>query len=46
MVKQGRPVQVPEGTEVQEVPPALFSQERKILAAARIDDYEATSAAL
>ena len=45
-VNQGRPVQVPEGTEVQEVPQALFSQERKILAAARIDDYEATAVAL
>ena len=45
-VKQGRPVQVPEGTKVQEVPLALFSQEQKILAAARIDDYKATAAAL
>ena len=39
-------MQVLEGTKVQEVPPALSSQERKILAAARIDDYEATAAAL
>ena len=39
-------MQVPEGTEVQEVLPALFSQERKILAVARIYNYEATVVAL
>ena len=46
MVKQGPPVQVPEGIKVQDVPPALFLQEHKILATTRIDDYEATAAAL
>ena len=45
-VKQGRTVHVPEGADVLPVPPALYAQERKILAAARVDDYEATEAAL
>lgn len=40
--KKGRTIWVPEGADVKEIPPALFAQERKILAASRIDGYNAT----
>ena len=39
-------MQVPEGTNVQEVPPVLFAQERKVLAATMIDNYKTIATAL
>ena len=38
----GRPIVVPEGTQVDKIPPQLFHKERRILAASRIDNYETT----
>ena len=37
---------VPEDATVDKIPPQLFGEERRILAASRIDDYERTRAEL
>ena len=38
--RKGRPIVVPGGTQVDKIPPWLFHEECRILAASWIDDYE------
>ena len=45
-VRQGRMLHLLQGTDIQEVPPTFYTEERKILAATGADDYEATKVAL
>lgn len=45
-VRKGRPIVVPDDARVDPIPPQLFNEERRILAASRIDEYEETRAAL
>ena len=45
-VRKGRSIVVPEDATVDKIPPQLFGEERRILAASRIDDYERTRAEL
>ena len=44
--RKGRPIVVPEGTQVDKIPPQLFHEECRILAALRIDDYKETCSKL
>ena len=45
-VRKGHSIVVPEGATVDKISPQLFGEERRILAASRIDDYERTMAEL
>ena len=44
--RKGCLIVLPEGMQVDKIPPQLFHKERRILAASRIDDYEVTCSKL